>query len=98
MRRNAAAAAFWNKANASLPADFPIRVDEAAQVVAAEGGVSTRVLLDFLANYRSARSALCRARASSAVHVHIGRDQVAIDIASNADQALMGRTCTCATH
>ncbi len=82
--RNAAAAAFWDKANTSLPADFPIRVDEAAQVAVAEGGVSTRVLLDFLANYRSARPALCRAQGSSAVRVHTGGKLRALACESNA--------------
>ena len=45
---------FWDKPNITLPADFPIQVDEPASVAAVKGGVSLRVLLDFLANYRRA--------------------------------------------
>ncbi|KAK9831929.1 hypothetical protein WJX81_000169, partial [Elliptochloris bilobata] len=51
---NAAAAAFWDKPNAAVPADFPVRVDAAALVAAVKGGVQTRMLLDYLANYKTA--------------------------------------------
>ena len=45
---------FWDAPNITVPADFPIKVDEPALVAAVKGGVSTRVLLDYLANYRRA--------------------------------------------
>ena len=35
-----------------MPADFPIQVDESALVAVVEGGVSLRVLLDYLAKHR----------------------------------------------
>ena len=36
---------------ANPDANFPIQVDEDAHTVVVQGGVQTRVLLDFLANY-----------------------------------------------
>ena len=40
------------KNNKTIPADFPIKVDEDAQLVTVAAGVPQRMLLDYLANYR----------------------------------------------
>ena len=51
-----------------LDASFPIQVDEDAHTVVVQGGVQTRVLLDYLANYMCAiplfSTCVCRQAAS----------------------------------